>query len=57
MAFARTADTGDLIPANAKRGFGRIFSIVASTIATAFEVYVEASDECAAARERFPLAD
>jgi hypothetical protein len=35
----------------------RLLAAVASTLGTLVEVVSEASDECAAARDRFPLAD
>jgi hypothetical protein len=39
------------------RGLARIVAAVTSTLGTLVEVFVEAGDQCAAARDRFPLAD
>jgi hypothetical protein len=44
-------------PAPETRGLARIVAAVTATLGTVVDVFVEAGDQCAAARDRFPLAD
>lgn len=41
----------------ARRGFAQLIAAVANAIETAIDVFAEAADMSAAARNRFPLAD
>jgi hypothetical protein len=58
MAYARTAhDTRDLIAPAAPRGFARMFAAVTAAFGAAYDVIDEATDQSAAARNRYPSAD
>jgi hypothetical protein len=44
-------------PAHARRGVARVIAAVKAAFGAAFDVIDEATDQSAAARNRYPLAD
>lgn len=44
-------------PAHTRRGFARMIAVVTAAFAAAVDVLDEATDQSAAARQRFPSAD